>query len=334
MKAQERQLSLAAYLHAHRFGRTLEEIQADIPDYGSGEAGRKKFQRDRAMLRELGLPLRCVEQEGLAEDGNLRYVYLLDRREVFSRGLKLDADTQRGLLALCDTLMDRPGFPYRDWIRSAREKLLAARGGQPVEAALERRLPPVPALGESGDLEALEPVLGALERGVCLRFQYQGLHRDRPEPRVVHPWRLLAWRGSWLLRAFCELRGEPRHFLLRRLRGVEVLDQPARPAEEERNGSGLAGWEAGLGEGPDAEVEFEAAVAGLVEGSLAGVAPPCRCRRLDDGRLQAFLPVEERTAFFHWLLGWGRQARLRGPRELQDQLRAWLEAAQGGEEAA
>jgi proteasome accessory factor B len=331
MKAQERQLSLAAYLHSHRFGRTLEEIQADIPAYGSGDAGRKKLQRDRAVLRDLGLPLRCMEQEGLNEDGNLRYVYLLDRREVFSRGLKLDAGTQRGLLALCDTLMDRPGFPYRDWIRSAREKLLAARSGQPVEDAVSRRLPPLPALGESGDLGALEPVLVALERGVCLSFQYQGLHRDRPEPRVVHPWRLLAWRGSWLLRGFCELRGEPRHFLLRRLRQVEVLEQPARPAHEDPEAGGLAGWEAGLGEGPDAEVVFEAAVAGLVERSLSGVAPPCRTRRLADGRLHAWLPVEDRRAFYRWLLGWGRQARLLGPRELQGQLVSWLESATDGE---
>lgn len=329
MKPQERQLTLAAYLHAHHFGRTLEEIQADIPDYGSGEAGRKKFQRDRGLLRDLGLPLRCVEQEGLSEDGNLRYVYLLDRREVFARGLRLSPGEQRGLLALCDTLMDRPGFPFRDWVRSAREKLLSARSGTPVEEAVARRLPPLPALGEKDDLGALEPVLTALERGVCLRFEYQGLHRDRSEPRVVHPWRLLAWRGTWLLRAHCELRREPRSFLLRRMRHLEVLEQSAHPAPADTEATGLAAWEVGLGEGPDAVVDFEGAVAGLVERGLASVTPPCRLESREDGSLRVTLPVEDAASFYRWLLGWGRQARLRGPAALQAQLADWLEQSKG-----
>ncbi|MFA7331828.1 MAG: WYL domain-containing protein [Candidatus Delongbacteria bacterium] len=334
MKPQERQLTLTAYLHAHHFGRTLEEIQADIPDYGRGESGRKKFQRDRAVLRELGLPLRCVEQEGLTDDGNLRYVYLLDRREVFARGLRLSPAEQRGLLAVCDTLMDRPEFPFGDWVRSARDKLLSARSGAPVEEAVSRRLPPLPALGEKDDLSALEPVLSALERGVCLRFEYQGLHHDRPEPRTVHPWRLLAWRGTWLLRAHCELRGEPRSFLLRRMRRLELTAVPARPAPAEIESTGLAAWEVGLGEGPDAVVDFEPAVAELVERGLLSVTPPCRLERLVDGRLRATLPVEDPAAFFRWLLGWGRQAWLRGPAALQEKLADWLDQSRGAGRSA
>lgn len=333
MKPLERQLTLVAYLHHHRFGRTLEEIQADIPAYGAGEAGRKKFQRDRALLRDLGLPLKCQEQEGLSEDGNLRYVYLLERREVFARGLRLPPEGQRGLLALCDTLMARPGFPFPAWIASAREKLLSARGGEPAAAALARGLPPLPALGESGDGAALETVLAALECGVCLRFSYQGLHHDRPEARTVHPWRLLAWRGSWLLQAFCERRGEPRSFLLRRMRDLELTDQPARQASAEVESGGLAAWELGLGEGSDATVEVEPAVARLVERGLASVTPPCRVERRADGSLLLRLPVEEPGPFFRWLLGWGRQVRLRGPRALQDELGLWLKRARG-EEAA
>jgi predicted DNA-binding transcriptional regulator YafY len=274
-----------------------------------------------------------MEQEGLSEDGNLRYVYLLDRREVFARGLRLSPGEQRGLVALCDTLMEWPDFPFREWIDSARQKLLAARSGQPVEEALVRRLPPLPRLGDREELAVLEPVLTALERGTCLRFEYQGLHHDRADTRTVHPWRLLAWRGNWLLRAFCDLRKEPRSFLLRRMQDLELTDRPARPAPPHEEASGVAAWELGLGEGRDATVEFEAAVAGLVERGLASVTPPCRLERRTDGRLHVVLPVEEAGAFFRWLLAWGRQARLLRPPALQEELARWLSRSRG-EEAA
>jgi hypothetical protein len=64
MKAQERQLSLVACLLNHRYGRTLDQLIRDIPDYGDGEAARKKFQRDRRLLEELGVLIRMDVLEG------------------------------------------------------------------------------------------------------------------------------------------------------------------------------------------------------------------------------------------------------------------------------
>ena len=327
MKPQERQLSLVAYLHHHRFGRTLDEILADIPAYGAGEAGRKKLQRDRALLKELGLPLRCVEQVGLSEDGNLRYLYLLDRREVFARPLSLTAAERGGLLALCDALIDRPGFAFSEWVRSTRDKLLAAgaRTGAAVSALGDLPWRPLASPGEEQNLDL---VLQALELGRCLRFQYQGLHHQAPEWRMAHPQRLVAWRGSWLLRAWCELRREPRSFLLRRMEGLALSDQAIR-ADLPAGGGGLAAWELGLGEGPEARVSLDAGVAPLARRTLMALPFALRLEARQDGGLLALLPVEDPAAFFRWLLGWGRQARLLGPPPLQRQLADWLGAAAG-----
>jgi predicted DNA-binding transcriptional regulator YafY len=76
-------------------------------------------------------------------------------------------------------------------------------------------------------------------------------------------------------------------------------------------------------------VDFEAAVAGLVERGLTSVTPPCRLERREDGCLRVTLPVEDSAAFFRWLLGWGRQARLRAPTGLQERLAGWLDEARG-----
>ena len=326
MKPHERQLSLVAYLHHHRFGRTLEEILADIPAYGAGEAGRKKFQRDRALLAELGLPLRCQEQAGLGDDGNLRYAYLLDRRAVFARPLRLSPAECAGLLALCDTLIDRPGFAFSTWVRSARDKLLAAeargaRDGGP-DAPAPRQ--PLAAPGEEGNLDL---VLRALEAGRCLRFHYQGLHHVAPEWREVHPQRLVAWRGAWLLRGWCELRRSSRTFLLRRMQGLELSGRPARADLPVDEGGGPQAWELGLGEGPEAQVALDAAVAPLARRALGALPLVRRLEERPGGGLLAALPVEDPPAFFAWLLGWGRQAALLGPPELQELLDNWLAGA-------
>lgn len=325
MKAQERQLSLVAYLHHHRFGRTLDEILVDIPAYGSGDAARKKLQRDRALLREIGLPLHVVEQPGQEEDGNLRYAYVLDRREAFARGLRLDSREREHLLLLCERLMARPTFAFGEWIASAREKLLAA--GLPEG---ERGLLPTPPAGEGlptlafpEEEAALDVVLQALERGRCLTFTYRALLQEAEEERTVHGRQLCAFKGRWMLKGWCTLRGGPRAFLLQRMRQVRVSEiavDNALPVEEPgRN----PGWEFGLGEGPLAVLHIHPDVAPLVCRQLR--QGPCVGEEIEGTDLRLEVPVGQPALFFSWLLSWGRQVRLTGPSELQLGLAAWME---------
>lgn len=325
MKAQERQLSLVAYLHHHRFGRTLDEIVADIPAYGSGDAARKKLQRDRALLREIGLPLHVVEQPGLEEDGNLRYAYVLDRREAFAHGLRLNSTERELLLLLCERLMARPTFAFGEWIASAREKLLAAglpegeRGGLPVPPAGDG----LSSLASQEEERALDVVLQALEQGRCLTFTYQALAQEAEEERTVHGRQLCAFKGRWMLKGWCTLRGGPRAFLLQRMRQVrlsEIVVDDLLPVEEPgRN----PGWEFGLGEGPLAVLHVHPDAAPLVRRQLR--------HGLEEGAAMAGadlvleLPVAQPALFFSWLLSWGRQVRLSGPPELQKGLEAWME---------
>lgn len=324
MKAQERQLSLVAYLHHHRFGRTLEEIIEDIPAYGKGDAARKKLQRDRSLLREIGLPLHVVEQPGFSDDGNLRYAYVLDRRESFARSLRLSPAEGAQLLLLCDQLMAHPALAHAEWIQSARDKLLAAGlDAAPTEHISSRAAPPP--LASPSEVETLERVMEALESSHCLSFSYQGLQHDEAQRRLVHPRQLCAWKGRWLLKGWCELRGGPRSFLLQRMREVTLSAQaldPSLPGEEH---SRHLGWELGLGEGPMAVVELEAEVAPLARRQLEPLLPPDGLREGPEGRLRVEMPVEQPAFFYRWLLAWGRQARLCAPVELQMGLGLWLE---------
>lgn len=324
MKAQERQLSLVAYLHHHRFGRTLDEILADIPAYGTGDAARKKLQRDKSLLGEIGLHLHVVEQPGQSEDGNLRYAYVLDRRQTFARGLRLAPREREHLLLLCERLMARSSFAFGEWIRSAREKLLAA--GLQDSSAVRQHAPvdSVATLASPAEEEALDVVLRALESGHCLAFTYQALQQDLAEERVVHGRQLCAWKGRWMLKGWCELRGGPRSFLLQRMRQVRVSPIEINPALPFEEADRSPGWEFGLGEGPVAELEFNTDAAPLVRRQLR-LSVDAQAQEDPGARMRLSLPVGQPALFFSWLLSWGRQARLLGPPELQIGLKAWLE---------
>ena len=43
--------------------------------------------------------------------------------------------------------------------------------------------------------------------------------------RIVHPLDLILYENEWFCSAFCELRGEIRHFDLKRVRKIELLDK-------------------------------------------------------------------------------------------------------------
>ena len=76
MQKAERLLDLAAFLLRAAEPVSWREIQEQFPaDYGgSEEAAVRKFERDKAELLELGIPVRWVSQ-----DEDLPAGYLIDR---------------------------------------------------------------------------------------------------------------------------------------------------------------------------------------------------------------------------------------------------------------
>lgn len=320
MKPEERQLALVAYLQQHRFGRTLPEIERDLPDYGTGEAARKKLQRDRRLLEGLGLPIRVVAQEGDTEDGNLCYSYVLDRREVFARPLRLSGAQRGALERLGRRLHEDAGFPHRAWAATAWEKLAAADAAAGPLAEMARDLP-----DEERSIDERMPVIQeAIAARTKLRIGYPGL--KGVEARTVRPLGLLLRRGFWFLAAWCEARAGIRQFRVRRIDGLVTLDERFDPPAD-FDLAALArrrGWEAGLAEeGRPATVRFDAALAPLARRALDGLA-----EFVDDGgALLARVRVAEEEPFFAWLLGWGPRVRLAGPEPLKKRLKSRLEQA-------
>ena len=57
-----------------------------------------------------------------------------------------------------------------------------------------------------------------------VKILYYSIGKGENE-RIVHPLDLMLYNNEWFVSAFCELRGEIRHFDLKRVRTAQILDQ-------------------------------------------------------------------------------------------------------------
>src|SRR5512134_902425 len=139
MQKDQRLLDLAALLLKAAEPVSWREIQEQFPeDYGgSTEAAIRKFERDKAELLELGIPVRY-----LAGDEDLPAGYLIDRDEFYLPDLKLPPGDLALLYVAGSAALAQGTFPYaRDLAHALNKLSFAARApGASEAAALGARL--------------------------------------------------------------------------------------------------------------------------------------------------------------------------------------------------
>jgi proteasome accessory factor B len=278
------------------------ELAGQYPDTSS--ARRAAFERDKAALREIGVPIEQEIVSGGHSAGQTRYWIDRDRYEL--RGLDLDDDETRALqVAMAAT---RPGSS------TGQDALWK------VGAGLLDEHTPVAAIVP--DL----PVLPALRDAVASRTSVTYRYRD--VDRTVDPWGLLLRDGFWYLIGHDHGRGERRTYRIDRIQGAVTsiagsgFDRPegfdprdAFPDDPKEIGADPTR--------PDATVLVDARRAGRVERELG--AERVR-RRLDDGSIEVAVPCGNEPAFRSWLLGYLDAVEVLAPDDVRAGVVAWLEA--------
>jgi predicted DNA-binding transcriptional regulator YafY len=279
------------------------ELRGQYPE--SHAARRASFERDKAALREIGVP---IEQEivGGAEAGQTRYWIDRDRYEL--HGLDLDDDEMRALqVALAAT---RPGST------SAQDALWKLGGG-----VIDRGATVVVNLPDVAELPTLREAVSARR---TVTFRYHDLDRQ------VDPWGLLLRDGYWYLIGFDHGRGERRTYRIDRMEGRVTIDRDREPFERPDDfdprtafpeDPKMIGADAAA---PDALVRIDASRAVAVVRDLG----PDRVRkRLDGGAVEVAVPCANVPAFRSWLLGHLEHAEVLEPQALRDDVVAFLRAA-------
>ena len=285
MQKAQRLLDLAAFLLRAAEPLSWREIQEQFPDdygRGTGEAAIRKFERDKAELLELGIPVRY-----LAGDEDLSAGYLIDKDEFYLPDLRLLPEDLALLYLAGSAALAKGTFPYaRDLAHALNKLSFAARApGASEAAALATRAMSEEKAGPRADPSAVARLLEELSRAIALKKRvhlvYLGAQRRERTERDVDPYGLYQSGGAWFLTGWCHLREAQRTFHLARIVSLSVnASAPRTPDFETRKDFSLAevatrGWW---------ELEEHA---------------PVRCRV----RLDASAPAEARASF-------GRRARV------------------------
>ena len=308
----ERLTNLLALLLETREPLSLVEIAAELADqYPEGQnARRASFERDKAALREIGVP---IEQEIVAGGpyaGQTRY--WIDRKRYELRDLSLEPDEARALqVAMAAT---RPGSA------SGQEALWKVGAGIPDQ------LPRVTAILPDA------PALPALREAVASRTQVEFSYRE--VPRVVDPWGLLLREGFWYLIGFDHERGGRRTFRIDRIQGEVAVREGAefeRPADFDARDAfpedpKLIGADEAV---PDARVLIDGSRAALAVRELGDERVAARHA---DGSVEVDVPCANLPAFRSWVLGYLEHAEVLGPPDVRADVVAWLESVGAGAE--
>jgi proteasome accessory factor B len=214
-------LSTRQYITAERIRDLVEGYEVSADSANPDEAFKRSFERDKAELRELGIPLETGRNSAFdTEDG-----YRIARKEFELPPITFTADEAAAV-----------GLAARLWSSAtlaseARTGLLKLRaaGVEIEEPPGADSLPPLP---------ANEPTLPDLVAAVSDRRVVQFSHRkpsaESAEKRTVEPWGVLSWRGRWYVVGHDRQRGEVRSFRLDRISGaVRTLPGQAQSSRPE-----------------------------------------------------------------------------------------------------
>lgn len=276
-------------------------------------ARRGAFERDKAALREIGVPIESEVVEGGEYAGSTRYWIDRDRYEM--TGLDLEPDEMRALqVAVAATRSGGDGAQVGLWKLGAG----AADGVAPVAATMPV-VPALPALRE------------AVAARAVVRFEYRAVARE------VEPYGLLLRDGFWYLVGYDRVRADRRTFRVDRIAGtVEVGDGGAfeRPDIDLRAAVPTDPKLLGTTESPDADggpggtgddavVRVGSARAASVERE---VGPDRVVARHDDGSIDVAVACVNLDAFRSWVLGLMEHAEVRSPPVAREHVRSWLAA--------
>jgi proteasome accessory factor B len=298
----ERLLNLVAALIDTERPLTAEEIAERVPGYPPmGPSFKRAFERDKATLRGMGVPLDVSVLEPLNPESPQGYRVRRQRYELPDPGLEPD-EVAALHLAATSVRLDGGDATAAVW------KL----GGVPGAGVLDR-------VGTSSipGSDHLEVLFTAAAERRPVTFGYRGAER------TVDPWRLEFRNGQWYLVGRDHGRAEQRAFRLDRVTAAPTCG-PAGAFEPPATTEPVAAhpWEVGDEEPVDVRVRVDPDQAAWAVANAGSEGEP-----QPDGGVVLTLRATNRAALRSWVLGFLDHAEVLSPPEERAASVAWLEDA-------
>ncbi|SPT54019.1 Proteasome accessory factor B [Actinomyces bovis] len=302
--AEQRQLNLLHALRHSLAGLTAVQLLESVAGYdGTGPSQRRKFERDKDTLRELGIQIR-TEGEGAAVEG------------VETRYRIADSDYALPTIHLNSQQADALLLAARSWqqgalpaaARRAVTKLLAV-ADTPTGAGSEINL--------KVDAGVPAELLTAVDQCCLICFDYASPSSGQVSCRTVEPHFLELREGAWYLQAVEPNSGRELTFRLQRIIGkVAPIGEPG--AFQRRLETTAQQQTAILALSPGKGLALRA----------AAVTPPPKVGELTvpAGRDLVCVPYDDALGFAGLLAAMGPDVVVLAPQDLQEAVRAHLAA--------
>jgi proteasome accessory factor B len=201
-------LSTRRFLTAAQIAATVPGYEHDPSDPRDHEAFQRKFERDKAELRDLGVPL----ETGTTSVFDSEPGYRIARRDYALPDIHLEPD-ETAAVGIAARLWQHAGMAAA--ATSGLIKLRAA--GVDVDMQATLGVEPVVTADP-----AFEPLQTAARERQEVRFEYRIPEDDTATTRHLQPWGVVSWRGRWYVVGHDLDRDATRSFRMSRVVGRVV----------------------------------------------------------------------------------------------------------------
>ncbi len=293
-KVLERVINLLAMLLTASRPVAAEDIRRTIPGYSadSDEAFHRMFERDKDLLRRIGIPIELRPLDGWEVDQG--YVVDPNAYRLADPGL---TDEERAALLLAAQMVRLGG-------ELAAPEAVLKLGGARTTGAVE------PLSADLGlGAETLGELFGAVTERRLVTFRYRGTSRR------IAPYGLGHRRGHWYLVG--GTNDGQRTYRVDRMEAIQVEGRTGtfrRPSDFAlKTVLDHLAWEGGPNAATTAKVRFSPEVAWWASRQLGSEARETE----DDGSITVTVPVSNPASFLGWVLTFGEGAEVLAPPELR-----------------
>ncbi len=314
MNRTERLLDLITYLLNAQEPVSWQEIKNHFPDdYARGveESNQRKFERDKAELISLGIPIDYQSGSELRKEG-----YIIEEEKLFLPEIKFSPEELSLLTLAAGAVTETDGFPYRDQLESALFKIVSLHN--PIEPP-PRELRITYSKQDQRPVPWIDQIQDALQRKKWVKFTYHAFTTGQTKERKVNPYGLVFRRGNWSLIGWDHLRRGMRTFVLTRIRELQVnrkrpgtSDYEIPPDFTLRDYRDQQTWEFQMHEPFDVDIQVS-------EHRLPELRS--QLRRAEPLPSDVFrIRVTNREGFLFWVLAQRTDVRVLEPPEIQQEI--------------
>ncbi len=299
MRRIERLINLIAALLDSRRPMTAAEIRTRIAGYQTDnvEAFRRSFERDKAELREMGIPIEVVKDEDDVD------AYIIPPKKYYMPDLDLQPDELAALRLAADAVLG-----VGDEATAGLRKLSLDAADDAMSA---------PHVVWGADVAAEQPLLGPLLSALLekrpVAFDYESGDGKRSS-RHLEPYSLVHRRGNWYLVGRDVDRDAVRSFKVSRIRSSITPDAGRYEVPQDFDPdahTGVEPWELGEANDLKAKVRFDEKLAWWPQQNM----PRLPLTDGPEGSVEVEMPVANLEALVSWAVGLGDSVEIVDPPE-------------------